>query len=381
MRKIIGVILSVVLLFLLAIDDPSVLMASEREKSIVTVVEKCDNKYTEIKTNFDYNVSSDYTEMVVSENMKNDTGRIDSDFEEALNSAGLLDSDIESFTDDEIKNIENANEISVVTKYYEIDESNLKCKELDSEEIEEYYKEYYNKETDTTKGGKFRNTVVLCNTSSIDGRKAATFSYTIEWLEVPRYCLDDYFILELTGSVIKPGNRSFPLSYTINYKQDTFVYENGKNRRMLSKINCTETFDSSKFEYCCVDNKTSIAYHQDLPGVGNGIEVSKPVSFYPTVTYYEYHYYDIVMRMSGYVCMTDKSANQFDINAKYFHFKKNKSDLKIESTGVSILAVGNNIIDVFSSFISDEILDFNSNVYYSNPDYLKCSYLDGMMLL
>ena len=38
------------------------------------------------------------------------------------------------------------------------------------------------------------------------------------------------------------------------------------------------------------------------------------------------------------------------------------------------------IIDVFSSFISDEISDFNSNVYYSNPDYLRCSYLNGMML-
>ncbi len=38
------------------------------------------------------------------------------------------------------------------------------------------------------------------------------------------------------------------------------------------------------------------------------------------------------------------------------------------------------MVDVFSSFISDEISDFNSNVYYSNPDYLRCSYLDGMML-
>jgi len=38
------------------------------------------------------------------------------------------------------------------------------------------------------------------------------------------------------------------------------------------------------------------------------------------------------------------------------------------------------IIDVFSSFISDEISDFNSNVYYSNPDYLRCSYLAGKML-
>ena len=26
--------------------------------------------------------------------------------------------------------------------------------------------------------------------------------------------------------------------------------------------------------------------------------------------------------------------------------------------------------DIFSSFITDEISDFNSNVYYTNPDYL-----------
>ena len=38
------------------------------------------------------------------------------------------------------------------------------------------------------------------------------------------------------------------------------------------------------------------------------------------------------------------------------------------------------IIDVFSSFISDEISNFNSNVYYSNPDYLKCSYQEGFLL-
>ncbi len=42
--------------------------------------------------------------------------------------------------------------------------------------------------------------------------------------------------------------------------------------------------------------------------------------------------------------------------------------------------IAQTIIDVFSSFISDEISDFNSNVYYSNPDYLRCSYLDGELL-
>lgn len=38
------------------------------------------------------------------------------------------------------------------------------------------------------------------------------------------------------------------------------------------------------------------------------------------------------------------------------------------------------IIDVFSSFISDEISNFNSNVYYSNPSYLYYSYKEGVLL-
>lgn len=38
------------------------------------------------------------------------------------------------------------------------------------------------------------------------------------------------------------------------------------------------------------------------------------------------------------------------------------------------------IIEVFNSFISDEISNFNSSVYYSNPDYLKHSYLQGELL-
>ena len=35
---------------------------------------------------------------------------------------------------------------------------------------------------------------------------------------------------------------------------------------------------------------------------------------------------------------------------------------------------------VFMSFISDEISNYNSSVYYSNPDYLKCSYEEGKLL-
>ena len=39
------------------------------------------------------------------------------------------------------------------------------------------------------------------------------------------------------------------------------------------------------------------------------------------------------------------------------------------------------IYKVFQSFISDEISDFNSSVYYRSPDYLKYSYLEGELLL
>ena len=36
--------------------------------------------------------------------------------------------------------------------------------------------------------------------------------------------------------------------------------------------------------------------------------------------------------------------------------------------------------DVFQSFISDNISDFNSSVYYSSPEYLKASYEAGRLL-
>lgn len=52
--------------------------------------------------------------------------------------------------------------------------------------------------------------------------------------------------------------------------------------------------------------------------------------------------------------------------------------LVLETMGVDDEAQA--IICVFSSFISDEISNFNSNVYYSNPDYLKCSYEEGALL-
>lgn len=38
------------------------------------------------------------------------------------------------------------------------------------------------------------------------------------------------------------------------------------------------------------------------------------------------------------------------------------------------------LLNIFSSFISDEISDFQTDVYYQNPSYLECSYEAGYLL-
>jgi hypothetical protein len=40
----------------------------------------------------------------------------------------------------------------------------------------------------------------------------------------------------------------------------------------------------------------------------------------------------------------------------------------------------NELINIFTSFISDEISDFKTGVYYQNPSYLECSYQAGYLL-
>ena len=38
------------------------------------------------------------------------------------------------------------------------------------------------------------------------------------------------------------------------------------------------------------------------------------------------------------------------------------------------------LIKLFSSFISDEISNFQTGVYYQNPSYLECSYQEGYLM-
>lgn len=38
------------------------------------------------------------------------------------------------------------------------------------------------------------------------------------------------------------------------------------------------------------------------------------------------------------------------------------------------------LLKIFNSFISDEISDFQTGVYFENPSYLECSYQEGYLL-
>ena len=38
------------------------------------------------------------------------------------------------------------------------------------------------------------------------------------------------------------------------------------------------------------------------------------------------------------------------------------------------------LLKIFSSFISDKISDFQTDIYYQNPNYLECSYEAGYLL-
>ena len=51
---------------------------------------------------------------------------------------------------------------------------------------------------------------------------------------------------------------------------------------------------------------------------------------------------------------------------------------------LGVVLPNQNIVEVirkiYDSFISDEISNYNSSVYYSNPDYIRCSYEAGELL-
>lgn len=347
----------------------------------------------DINTNFDFKTSDGFTKEIISTEISNNTGVIEPNVERLLNQAGMLDSEIEEFTAEDIQNIENASEITIKSEYCEINDETGECTKMDDSEIEEYYKEYYYQNygvknkvdkkntknkciankfletmgilpitayaayteavTKTTKGGKFKHTVLLTDTNSINGKKAAYFKYTIQWLETPKYCFDDYFTLDTTGLIIKPNDANYGVKYTCTYKKDFYTINNGVRKLAISNIPIEEKLDLNKFSYYSSSNQSIVGYHQDLPGVYNG-KYTEQVEIFPDSIEHEYCYKDIRMEMSGYMYRENLSDIQFQINAEYYHLQKDKPKLKITGIGLTV-----NPVNVRVTFN----IDFNQENY------------------
>ena len=78
----------------------------------------------------------------------------------------------------------------------------------------------------------------------------------------------------------------------------------------------------------------------------------------------------------------DEWIEQFDIKEGNFDnlSKKKKKQKKKKTVHKEDINLIEDIRKVYNSFISDEISDYNSSLYCSNPDYIKCSYEAGTIL-
>ena len=107
---------------------------------------------------------------------------------------------------------------------------------------------------------------------------------------------------------------------------------------------------------------------------------------------------DVVVRMSDNHCLSfeqvaDEWIEDYGIpNGNYDNISKCRYEVptvtaigRVYQTLISEVAfLYQDIVEaikmVYSSFISDVISDYNSSVYYSNPDYIRCSYEAGKLL-
>lgn len=86
--------------------------------------------------------------------------------------------------------------------------------------------------------------------------------------------------------------------------------------------------------------------------------------------------------------MTDKEKNDLFYVCSLIEYiarqTKNKRGVIVRTLGkdgvIKQLHDAEELIKIFSSFISDKISGFRTDVFYQNPSYLECSYEAGYLL-
>ena len=293
-------------------------------------------------------VNDDESKSALCEKLWNNTTNLSPEVERELNAVGVTDAAINELDNETISEIENSVNTKVTISYFEVDEQTGDMKEMNNEEIDQFFKlqsdegkdikdenkistYVYNedKESKTNTTGVLQQTIYACQQSK--GGKVSVTA-TASWLKEATYKGIDVF--GVTTSNVQMDTSSYSCTHKANYVHKDAL--TGKLESTAKKTNPTSFFDRGP----------GIAYNVNLFGT------SKTEND-------QYCQETIIVKFS---CkLFDEKVKKMEFTSHYFHAKTNKEftpSIAIGTGGISVSVSGN-------SSISYTEMDRNPKLYFT----------------
>ena len=276
------------------------------------------------------------------------TTNLSPEVERELNAVGVTDAAINELDNETISEIENSINTKVTISYFEVDEQTGGMKEMNNEEIDQFFKlqsdegkniedknkistYVYNedKESKTNTTGVLQQTIYACQQSK--GGKVSVTA-TASWLKEATYKGIDVF--GVTTSNVQMDTSSYSCTHKANYVHKDAL--TGKLESTAKKTNPTS--------FC--DIGPGIAYNVNLFGTAKTEND-------------QYCQETIIVKFS---CkLFDEKVKKMEFTSHYFHAKTNKEftpSIAIGTGGISVSVSGN-------SSISYTEMDRNPKLYFT----------------
>lgn len=276
------------------------------------------------------------------------TTNLSPEVERELNAVGVTDAAINELDNETISEIENSINTKVTISYFEVDEQTGDMKEMNNEEIDQFFKlqsdegkniedenkistYVYNedKESKTNTTGVLQQTIYACQQSK--GGKVSVTA-TASWLKEATYKGIDVF--GVTTSNVQMDTSSYSRTHKANYVHKDAL--TGKLESTAKKTNPTS--------FC--DIGPGIAYNVNLFGTAKTEND-------------QYCQETIIVKFS---CkLFDEKVKKMEFTSHYFHAKTNKEftpSIAIGTGGISVSVSGN-------SSISYTEMDRNPKLYFT----------------
>ena len=347
-KRIVGIVTALAFFNFQIVNISASNIQNEDRYTIENIYVQTIGSDVKIMSNFNYNDEAGYSRKVFKEELKTTTGRLNEELENALNEMGVLDEEIESWKEEDLLNLENATFINVEIQYGEETNSTEGFQKISSEE---YYKEYYQEkygdtiqhqtnifqtalkkigiipieaeasaDRDYSETAKFKQTLVSCDTKSIDNRPTMYFIYEAVWKQTPVYNNKDCIKMQFGNGWLK--KTSFNIQYDSAF---TPTYQ-------TTPLYTCKVSDSKYDKYIdYIGSESRFIYVVDLPGGKYGEEYSKEVEG-------RYDYSNVKIRVAGYVCSWNTSISTISTNGYYFH-SETTSHISLNGLSVGIHGV------------------------------------------